>query len=334
MQYREEENVARAYKERYVKGIEQLIEKRQKAAEPIRKKYVKDIFEKPEAYREDLKNMLGWPLADYCAETLPNVHMELLSTEDGYAVYRAEFEILEGFFMAGLFFKETGGEKKPLVIVQHGGQGTPERISGVYGSTELYHDMLSRVRDMGVHVFAPQLLLWADSYGVPFDRKSIDARLKRVGSSIAAVEIFGIRRILDYFEDADYVSAFGMVGLSYGGFYTLFTSAIDTRIKASISCSFFNTRDKFPWSDWVWNDSAYLFDDAEAACLVYPRKLYIAIGDNDEMFDSRYSVEAFRKLTTLCEEVGTDWVTFEVFSGTHEFFSGDAPIQKLIDEIK
>lgn len=50
---------------------------------------------------------------------------EKLSTEDGYSLFRMQFEILEGLKMTGLFFKADGDERKPLVIVQHGGLGTP-----------------------------------------------------------------------------------------------------------------------------------------------------------------------------------------------------------------
>ncbi len=124
-------------------------------------------------------------------------------------------------------------------------------LSGIYGDTANYDNMLSRVREKGVNVFVPRLLLGADNYEVEFDKKNIDARLKRVGSSIAAIEIFGITRIIDYFEKQDYVSSFGMVGLSSGEIYTLFSSANDTRIKSAISCLFFNTRDMVIWGDWT-----------------------------------------------------------------------------------
>ena len=179
--------------------------------------------------------MLGWPLVGFSTKKLSNVKSELLSEEDGYEIYRMQFEILEGVNLTGLFFKQSVYEKKPLVIVQHGGHGTPEQLSGMYGNTANYNDMLKRVRRYGVHVFAPQLLLWRDEYNVPFDRRAIDGRLKRVGSSITAIEVFGIMRILDYFEYQEYVSCFGMVGLSYGGFYPLYTAAVDTRIKSAIS---------------------------------------------------------------------------------------------------
>lgn len=333
MKYNEEKELTRTYKKNYVDGLEQLIKNRQKSAEAIRHEYTKNIFTQQEQYRNDLKEMLGWPLVDYEVSSLPKAEAELLSEEEGYEIYRMQFEILDGLKMTGLLFKEKSTDKKPLVLVQHGGLGTPERIAGIYGDTANYNDMLMRVRKNNVHVFAPQLLLWHENYQVEFNRENIDARLKRVGSSITAIEIFGLMRILDYFEKQEYVSSFGMVGLSYGGFYTLFTTAIDVRIQAAISCSFFNARDQVGWSDWTWFQSAEKFDDAEVACLIYPRKLYIEIGDQDELFDYQYGIKSFDKLKKMCESVGTEWVDFRVFSGTHEFCLDDEPIQKLIDDI-
>ena len=334
MKYRESMDLTKEYKSNYIKGIEQIIKERQKQAEIVRKESMKDIFENQEKYRNEFKKMLGWPLSEHKSDGLPGVVSEKLSEEDGYSIYRMQFEILKGLTMTGLFFKEGGEEPKPLVIVQHGGEGTPELISGVYGNTYNYNDMLQRVRKNGVHVFAPQLLLWNENYNVDFDRKAIDAELKRVGSSITAVEIYGITRILDYFEAQKYVSVFGMVGLSYGGFYTLYTAAVDTRIKAAISCSFFNKRDIITWSDWTWYKSAEKFDDAEVACLVYPRKLYIEMGNQDELFDYVYSEESFERLKEICCDFGMEWAELIVFNGVHEFCKDDEPIRHIIKILK
>ena len=90
--YREEQEKTRIYKEKYVSDIENLIAKRQKDAEDIRKEYFKDIFANQEKYRNDFKAMLGWPLAGYKSEGIPNVVSELLSKEDGYDIYRMQFE--------------------------------------------------------------------------------------------------------------------------------------------------------------------------------------------------------------------------------------------------
>ena len=203
MKYREEIHDTKKYKKNYVDGIEKIIINRQREAQKIRQEHVKSIFSDAARYRDELKEMLGWPLVGHTDTSLPNVVTERLSEEETHTVYRMQFEILDGLWMTGLFFEAHGSEKRPLVILQHGGDGTPERISGVYGSTTNYNGMLERVICHGANAFAPQLLLWHAPYEVPFDRKSIDARLKRVGSSITALEVYGITRILDYFEAKD-----------------------------------------------------------------------------------------------------------------------------------
>lgn len=333
MDYKEEKVTTVGSKTQYVDGLNTLLDKKQAQAARVRAAYARNIFRDPEKYRADLRKLLGWPLVDHEASAPPPVVMEKLSEEDGYAIYRMQFEILDDLTMTGLLFKETDSDPKPLVIVQHGGSGTPEHIAGFYGSTTNYHNMLHRVRQQGVHVFAPQLLLWNEGYNVDYDRKALDARLKRVGSSIAAVEIYGLTKILDYFEVQDYIKCFGMVGLSYGGFYTLYTAAIDTRIRSAISCSFFNTRDAIGWSDWTWTGSAEMLDDPQIACLIYPRKLCIAVGDRDPLFDCRFAVESYEEIKKLCQIVGTDWVDFIVFDGVHEFYKDDAPIRRLVSDL-
>ena len=335
MIYREDKKHTEQNKSAYRDGISAIIKQRQKDAKAVRAGYFKDIFANQEKYRQDLREMLGWPLVGYTDDRETAVSFEKLSEEEYFTIYRAEFEILEGVKLSGLFFKMKGEGKKPLVIVQHGKSGTPEIMSGIFGSTWNYNDTLMRVAKHDVHVFAPQLLLWdAAQYGAPYERITMDAALKRTGSSIAAIELYEISGIIDYFEKQAYVSSFGMVGLSYGGFYTLYATALDTRIKSAISCSFFASRDACSWSDWVWQDSANRFDDAEVACLVYPRRLCLEMGTRDELFRSEYSEESFERIKAYCKDVGTDWCDLILFDGKHEFCLDDAPIERLINDLK
>ena len=333
MNYRENLMSTKDFRQTYIDGLERMIKVRQQESEKKRAAYAERIFTDPESYRADFKKMLGWPLVDHQDDRIPTVKTVKLADEEGYSIYRMQFEILDGLEMTGLYFQMHGDEKKPLVLVQHGGAGTPERISGIYGDTSNYNRMLERVIAHGVHAFAPQLLLWDKKYEVPFDRVDVDVRLKRVGSSITAVELYGMMRILDYFETSEEVSCFGMVGLSYGGFYTLFLSALDERIKSAISCSFFNTRDLYGRSDWTWAHAAEQFDDAEIACLVYPRKLCIELGTKDALFGYESGKIAYEKLNALCADVGTEWLSFVPFEGTHEFCKDDLPIEQLIDHL-
>ena len=287
-----------------------------------------------EYYRNELKNYLGWPLNEEHDKTSPKVEFEKLSEEGEYCIYRAQFEILDGLVLSGLFFKVVTEQKRPLVIVQHGGEGTPELISGFYGNTANYNNMLDRVIKHRVHAFAPQLLLWSkEEYDLNFNRQAIDAQLKHIGSSITAIEVFGIMKILDFFETQDYVSNFGMIGLSYGGFYTLFTSALDKRVLSAISCSYFGGRDDPEFPDWKWFEYAEKFSDAQIACLTYPRKMCLQMGNKDELFDYRYSEKTFETIKKICHVVGTDWIRLIIFDGVHEFCTLDDPIERLINDI-
>lgn len=333
MNYRETYEATLATREDYVNGFSRVIGQRQAEIQKKRDEYAKNIFSDSESCREDFKKMLGWPLVEFEGYDMPEPECEHLSSEDRYDVYRMHFEVLEGFILSGILLKLKGEQKRPLVIAQHGGEGTPEVICGLLGDTENYNDMVQRVMRRGVHIFAPQLLLWRNAFGVPYKRSEIDAQLKNVGGSITAVEIYAITRVLDYFEKKDYVKNFGMVGLSYGGFYTLFTTAVETRIKSAISSSFFNSREAISWPDWTWKDLLFKFDDAEIACLCYPRKLYIAVGAQDALFDVKYARESFERVKELSAEVGYDWVAFDDFEGVHEFVKTDGFIDKLIEDL-
>ena len=334
MNYREEMNYSKESKQRYIDGLNKLLLSKQKQMAKKRAEYCKDIFNDAEAYRQDFKKMLGWPLVDHCDTELPSVKSQKLAEEQGYTIYRLQFQIFDELEMTGLYFKANTNENRPLVLVQHGGGGTPELIAGFHGDTYNYNNMLERVIAHGVDAFAPQLLMWSKEFEAPIpSRPQFDARLKRLGSSLAAVELYCMTRVLDYFEAQEKISNFGMVGLSYGGFYTLFMAAIDTRIRSAISCAFFSTRDQYPWQDWTWFDAARHFDDAETACLVYPRRLCIEVGINDDSFDIKYGLESYEKLLELCKDVGTDWLTFIPFEGTHEFWWDDRPIKKMVEDL-
>ncbi|MBR5448910.1 MAG: hypothetical protein IKV43_02885, partial [Clostridia bacterium] len=122
----------------------------------MRKEYRKGILENQEQYREEFKAMLGWPLVGYHEDGIPSVTSIRLAKEDGYTIYRMTFRILGTVDVTGLYFEIDGEDKRPLVIAQHGGWGSPEQISNFFGDTENYNHMAERVLARGVHVFAPQ----------------------------------------------------------------------------------------------------------------------------------------------------------------------------------
>ena len=334
MHYRESKEKSQPYKEQYLQELEDLIRKLEQKAEAERSALRKYILKDKEKYRKKYLEMLGWPLTEPRESTPPDVSTEKLSEDGEYGISRMQVEVLEGLHLTGLLIRHNDHKKRPFVITQHGALGTPELISGVYGGTSNYNDMVERVLKAGANVFVPQLLIWSvENYGVEFDRQMLDAKLKKVGSSITAVEVYGIMHVLDYFQNQDWVGNLGMVGLSYGGFYTLFTAAADTRIKAAISCSFFCEGNHHALSDWSFQDMDKCFGEAEIACLVHPRKLFLEMGNTDELFDVRKSQAEYEKILEACGD-DSDWVEFTAFPGNHEFYREDDHIRRLVEHLK
>ena len=163
-----------------------------------------------------------------------------------------------------------------------------------------------------------------------------DDRLKRVGSSITAIEIDGLQKYLDYFQTAPQIQPdrIGMIGLSYGGFYTMLLTALDTRIRAAMSACFFNTaqaHDEF--SDCFWANSQNCFQDAELAALVYPRRLWIDAADGDELFPCNMAQAELERLKAIRAD-GWDGLRFRIFKGIHEFPIDDAGIEYVVQALK
>ena len=347
--YLEDRSKGNQFRQDYLKGIYRLIEQMTKNAEKNREAIAEKILRNQELYREKFCEMLGFPLNLDSDAAIPEAKRIFVAKDGDVSIYRMQFDILNIPFYGILFLKEDG-RARPFVIAQHGGLGTPEFCSDMLsGGSENYNGMVQRILKYDVNVFAPQLLLWSrefledvrenkecfgtNSYTDSM-RRGIDNSLKQLGSSVAALEIFGLKKIIDYFASQNYVmqESIGFAGLSYGGFYALFVAACDKRIKCSMSCSFFNNRVKYNWSDWTWFDSGNVFCDAEIALLIYPRKLFIGIGDKDELFDVDSGIKEYEKLTTYTKE--HDWVYFEHFDGMHEFFKNNNVIDSFVQALR
>ena len=324
MNYTEKRETTYTKKVEYKESILSLIEKLQAQEKEKRNGYIKDIMADIERYRSEFANMLGFPLDVMPEKELPQVSCEKLSDEGEYSVYRMQIEVLKEHSITGLFFKHNDDELRPFAVVQHGALGTPELISGVYGSTANYNNMLQRVLKRGINVFAPQMLLWSDTeYELENQRAELDMRLKRVGSSIMALEAYSVIRIIDYFAAQEYTGRIGMVGLSYGGFFTQVVSALDTRIDAAVTCSFFCDGDDYIFADLCREKDISRFGHAELACLVHPRKMFIEMGMQDELFDYKKSEKEIERIKEICKNDCSDWLNFIAFEGNHEFYKGD-----------
>ena len=116
--------------------------------------------------------------------------------------------------------------------------------------------------------------------------------------------------------------------------YTLYTTAIETRLKVAVSSSFFCDRaNDGERQDWKYKGLAYNFFDAEVAMLERPRKIYIAMGRDDPLFDSTKTVEEFEYIKKACPD-WTEWTALQIFEGEHEFCPDDEFINNFMKDLK
>ncbi len=331
--YREPKETGDSYRRQYLESIRRLIEEKRRVSGSNRMAFMDDLEHRREERRSSLCAMLGWPLTE---PPVPArcVRKDFVTRDELCSIYRLQLEVFPGFYCYGILF--TTGETSPLpmVICKHGGYGTPEACSGLWGETN-YRDMTRRILRRGVNAFAPQTLLWNPAeVGNDFDRDVVDRDLKQVGSSISALELYIIQRWIDYLETLPFVDRerIGMAGLSYGGFFTLFSAALDTRIKSALCSGYFNDRYHHAKFDWVWQNSGNTFMDAEVGALVCPRALFVETGRQDEIHDHTYAQREAQRLAAYYAG-HEEHLKFRVFEGTHEFARDDEGIDFLLEHL-
>lgn len=343
--YTEDKQFSNSYRLTYLEGIEALVASRRQELAQKREAHCKEMRKDPDAYRREYFEMLGWPLTESRPTTPPSVRIIPVTVDSGIEIVRYQIEVLPDLWLYGILFRHENSGALPFVLSQHGGLGTPERCSDLYedGSSN-YHGMTRRVLKEGVNAFAPQLLLWdpkiyqvrPDAENTDSMRHTLDKQLKQVGGSIAALEIYALMRALDYFEAQPFVraDAIGMVGMSYGGFYTLYTAAADTRIKAALSGCFLSERDVVDWQDYVFKNSSSLFYDAEVATLIYPRDITFTLGKDDHIFSIDGAKREYARLLRLLPEGAKERVHFFEHEGKHDFCPIDEPLISFVKKLK
>ena len=319
-------------REAYLLGINEYIERRRLEGREMRMARVlsTDFLSNIEAYRKMYREMLG--LDTLLEESVPLGDKEYVGSDDLCDIYRLRVFITPEIPMYALLFLPKVGDRVPLFIAQHGGGGSPELCSDLVGKNN-YNHMVQRLLSRGAAVIAPQLLLWSEeetetfrAHPISYSRQEQDKKLKHIGVSITALEIAGIIRFIDYgctlpAVDPDKI---GMIGASYGGYFTLHTMAADTRIKVGCVSAVFNDRDVYDWMDWCYRGSAFLFHDAEVAALCAPRRLWVSVGREDRVFDHRTAEPEGERMLGYFAALGcSDSVRFSVWDGGHTVEESD-----------
>ncbi len=333
--YTEPLSASEPMRKAYVESMAHAIDLLRSKAEEERLRHVtpKAMVTHREALRQELISLLGIQRCrDVFGIAAPRVDCEGIGTDRLCELERMTLHIADGVLFTGLLLTPHTHEKKmPLAVMTHGGGGSPELCCDLLGVNN-YGGVARKLLARGYAVFAPRLLLWNLSprlcesnipmYETKYDRKARDNDLKQAGTSLAGFEIYCITRALDHLlarEDMD-ENRCGMLGLSYGGFYTLYTMACDTRIKTGWAAAFFNDRLRYNWQDFVWQGSASRFLDPEAVGLCAPRSLILDVGKADTVFDYTSAEPLFERTKAFYEAArASSHLTVKLWEGEHRF---------------
>jgi dienelactone hydrolase len=149
-----------------------------------------------------------------------------------------------------------------------------------------------------------------------------------MGETLIGWRVWDVMRAVDYIATRPELDAgrVGCTGISGGGTATLFSAALEPRIRAAMVSGYLNTfRDSIgSLAHCVDNYVPGILNWAEMhdiAGLIAPRPLFVESGEKDNIFPIASSVESFKQVREIYRVFqAADRVEQEVFPGEHSFW--------------
>ncbi len=219
------------------------------------------------------------------------------------------------------------GEKRPVVVCQHGLEGRPRHT--IEGDHPAYHNFAARLADRGFITFAPQnLYIFGDRF------RSLQRKANPIGKTLFSIIVPQHKQLTDWLATLPQVDAerIGFYGLSYGGKSAMRIPPLVDRYCLSICSADFN--------DWVWKNASTLspysyvwtgeyeifefdlgstFNYSEMAALIAPRPFMVERGHFDGVAPDERVAYEFAKVRHLYQaKLGIgDRCEIEWFVGPH-----------------
>jgi dienelactone hydrolase len=149
-----------------------------------------------------------------------------------------------------------------------------------------------------------------------------------MGETMIAWRVWDVMRTIDYIATRPELDAsrVGCMGISGGGTVTLFSTALDLRIRAALVSGYLNTfRDSVgSLAHCIDNYVPGILNWAEMhdiAGLIAPRPLFVESGEKDNIFPIAASIRSFNEVRDIYGVFGAaDRIEHEVFPADHSFW--------------
>ncbi len=263
----------------------------------------------------------------------PNVRTRKAYDEEKWVGYEVVLDVFQDVIAYGILLLPRDlkpGEKRPVVVCQHGLEGRPQDI--VTGDNQFYHDFAARLADRGFITFAPQNLYIFEDRFRTLQRKSNPLK-KTLFSTIVPQH----QQIVNWLKTLPGVDAqrIAFYGLSYGGKSAMRIPPLVPDYVLSICSADFNewvgknaaTAGTAGRYSYVWGgeyeifefDLGSTFNYAEMAALIAPRPFMVERGHFDGVAPDETVAWEFAKVNFLyAAKLGIgDRCEMETFVGPH-----------------
>jgi len=221
------------------------------------------------------------------------------------------------------------GEKRPVVVCQHGLEGRPQDVVDPKTRTRAYNSFGAQLADRGYIVFAPQ-----NPYIFENKFRQLVRKGNPLGLTLYSFIVAQHERILDWLVTLPFVDPgrIAYYGLSYGGKVAMRIPVLVGRYCLVICSGDFN--------EWIWKnitldwgssymftreyemyefDLANTFNYAEMAALLAPRRFMVERGHRDGVGLDEYVAFEYARVRRFFVEIGLGERTeLEFFAGGHE----------------
>lgn len=220
------------------------------------------------------------------------------------------------------------GERRPVVVCQHGLEGRPREV--VQGNHRAYHDFAAKLAERGFVTFAPQnLYIFGDRF------RTLQRKANPLKKTLFSLMVPQHQQIVEWLSSLNCVDPerIGFYGLSYGGKSAMRIPPLVKGYCLSICSADFN--------EWIWKNAStraphsYVwtgeyeiyefnlgntFNYSEMAALIAPRPFMVERGHFDGVAPDEKVSHEFAKVRHLyAAQLGIpDRCAIEWFVGPHE----------------
>lgn len=280
-------------------------------------------------YRDEFRELIG----ELPEPTQPkNPKSRLKYDTPKWRGYEVTLDLHPDVFAYGILLLPkdmTPGEKRPVVVCQHGLEGRPTDICEPSKRTRAYNSYGARLADLGFIVYAPQ-----NPYIGKDDFRVLQRKANPLGLSLFSFIVQQHKTTLDWLKTHPNVDPkrIGFYGLSYGGKTAMRVPALLEDYCLSICSGDFN--------EWIGKNvsvdlpMSYMFTGeyempefnlgetfnyAEMAYLIAPRPFMVERGHDDGVGTDEMVAWEFAKVRRMYTKLSIpERTTIEFFDGGHE----------------